>query len=255
MKLALYQGPAQSGATEAAFATIQTQLAASAAAGAGMLVMPELYLPGYNHPDHHRDLAQPRGGAWETRLSDMARDAGCGLTIGWAERDGDIVYNAATAFGADGAVLGHYRKIQLFGPMERASFEPGDAYCTFDLGGEKCALLICYDIEHAAHVHALAAQGVTLFLVPTANPQGFEHVQRLSVPTRAAELNVTVVYANYCDDDAGLMFGGCSVIAGPLGAVLAQAGTAPALLITDIPGTAGIDPALLSTQITDFRKI
>ncbi|KAB2541184.1 nitrilase [Salipiger aestuarii] len=255
MKLALYQGPVQSGATEAGFATIRRQLAASAAAGASMLVMPELYLPGYNHPDHHRDLSQPRGGAWETRLAAMARDAGCGLTIGWAERDGDAVYNAATAFGSDGKVLGHYRKVQLFGPMERASFQPGDGFCSFDLGGVKCTLLICYDIEHAAHVTALAARGVTLFLVPTANPQGFEHVQRLLVPARAAELNVTVAYANYCGEDAGLAFGGCSVIAGPLGAVLAQAGAQETLLMTDIPGTRGIDPLLLSTQLTDFRKI
>ncbi len=255
MKLALYQGPAQSGATEAGFATIQTQLAAAAAAGAAMLVMPELYLPGYNHPDHHRDLAQPRGGAWETRLAAMARDAGCGLTIGWAERDGGAVYNAATAFGADGAVLGHYRKVQLFGPMERASFQPGNGFCTFDLHGTRCALLICYDIEHAAHVRALAEQGVTLFLVPTANPQGFEHVQRLSVPARAAEYNVTVAYANFCGDDAGLMFGGGSVIAGPLGTTLAQAGPHEALLVTDIPGTQGIDPLLLSTQLSDFRKV
>ncbi|MBU2960817.1 carbon-nitrogen hydrolase family protein [Citreicella sp. C3M06] len=255
MKLALYQGPASAGATEATFATIETQLAAAAAAGAAMLVMPELYLPGYNHPDHHRELSQPRGGAWEARLSGMAAQAGCGLTIGWAEREGDAVYNAATAFGRRGELLGHYRKIQLYGPMERASFVPGDAYCSFDFEGTTCALLICYDIEFSAHVTALTDRGATLFLVPTANPQGFEHVQRLLVPARAAERNITVAYANFCGDDAGLMFGGGSVIAGPLGQTLAAAGTTETLLITDIPGTQGIDPSLLSTQAQDFRKV
>lgn len=255
MKLALYQGPAIGGATEAAFACISTQLTAAAAAGAGMLVMPELYLPGYNRPEMHRDLSQPRGGDWETRLSAMARDAGCGLTIGWAEREGDTVYNAATAFDRNGAVLGHYRKIQLFGEMERASFTPGEHFCTFELGGVKTALLICYDVEFAHHVRALVAEGVELILVPTANPVGFDHVQRLIVPARAAEMAITIVYANFCGDDAGLQFGGLSLIAGLDGAPIVSAGLGEALLVADLRITQELPQALLSTQLEDYREL
>lgn len=255
MKLALYQGPAISGATEEAFACIRTQLNGAAAAGAGMLVMPELFLPGYNQPEMHGTLSQPRGGAWETRLAAHAREAGCGLTIGWAEREGDRVYNAATAFGPDGAVLGHYRKIQLFGPMETASFVPGEAYCTFDLGGMKAALLICYDVEFAPHVRALAGQGVSLVLVPTANPAGFEHVQNYTVPGRAAELGLTIAYANYCGTDAGLPFGGRSLIAGPLGDALVSAGRGEALLVADLGVLGDLPKAALSTQLTDYREL
>jgi len=83
MKLALHQGPAIGGATEETFGVIQSRLAAAAAAGARMIVFPELFLPGYNRPDLHGSLAQPQGGAWCERLSALTRAAGCGLTIGW----------------------------------------------------------------------------------------------------------------------------------------------------------------------------
>lgn len=253
MKLALYQGPPIQGDIEAGFARIERQLGAAALAGASMAVFPELFLPGYNRPDLHGPLSQPLGGEWSGRLAALARAAGCGLTIGWAERDGDRVYNAATAFGPDGATLGHYRKIQLFGPMEQESFAFGDSYTIFDFAGHKTALMICYDIEFAHHVRALAEQGVKLILVPTANPAGFEHVSTALIPARASEHALTIAYANFCGGENGLDFGGHSVICGADAKPLASAGNSETLLITGIAQSH--DPAFLSTQLADFRKV
>ncbi|MEO6299142.1 MAG: nitrilase-related carbon-nitrogen hydrolase, partial [Paracoccaceae bacterium] len=92
MKLALWQGPSPAGDVDAAYAALSAALIASAAIGAKMLVAPEVYLPGYNH-DHIPAFAQPRGGAWHKTLAQMTRTARCGLTVGYAERDGDAVYN------------------------------------------------------------------------------------------------------------------------------------------------------------------
>lgn len=253
LTLAVYQGPPVQGDPEAGLARLARQLRAAAMAGANMLVAPELFLPGYNRPDLHGALAQPVGGAWFGRLAAMAREGGCGLCVGWAERDGETVYNAATAFGADGAVLGHYRKIQLYGPMEQASFAPGDAYCLFDLDGVTTALMICYDVEFAPHVWALAERGVRLILVPTANPAGFEHVSDALIPARAAEADLTVAYANYCGTEGDLAFGGRSLIAGPDGQVIAAAGRSETLLIARLGPTPA--PWLRSTQRADYRKV
>lgn len=256
MKIALYQGPPTNGDVDGTVSRIESQLHAAALAGASMVVFPELFLPGYNRPDLHARLAQTKSGAWMDQLSSMAARFKCGLTIGWAERDQDTVYNAATCIDANGNMIGHYRKIQLYGPMERQSFKPGETYCTFDLGGTPAALLICYDVEFASHVRALAKAGVKLILVPTANPQGFEHVSRLLVPARAAEMAVTIVYANYCGVENGLSFGGRSLIAGPQPVPIAQAGTSETLVIATIPDPAdAIDAALLSTQLHDFTKV
>lgn len=251
MKLALYQGPPIQGDIEEGFARIEAQLGAAALAGARMAVFPELFLPGYNQPVLHGSLSQPLGGDWCQRLAALAHSAGCGLTIGWAERNGDAVYNASTAFGLDGALLGHYRKIQLYGPMEQASFAFGNSHAIFKFAGYKTALMICYDVEFAHHVKALADLGVTLILVPTANPAGFEHVSTAIVPSQAASYALTIAYANFCGTEGGVTFGGHSVIVGPDARALAAAGTTETLLVTNIAKPQ--DPALLSTQTVDFR--
>ncbi len=254
LTLALCQCPPVGGDIEAGFARIEAQTRAAALAGAGMIVFPELFLPGYNRPDLHASLSQPLNGAWCGRVSGISRAAGCGIALGWAEREGDTVYNAATAFGADGAVLGHYRKIQLFGPMESASFSPGSDYCTFDLNGTPAALLICYDVEFAPHVRELAALGVKLILVPTANPVGFEHVSTALVPARAAEMDLTIAYANYCGTEGEVVYCGQSLIAGPEGDALASAGAGEALLIADLP--AASDPLERPAEhLNDLRVI
>jgi nitrilase len=256
MKLALYQGPSPAGAVDAAFATIDRVLAAAAAAGAGMALFPELFLPGYNvGAEALAEAAQPADGPWMARLASAARAAGCGVTIGFAERAGARVYNSAVALDGTGQRLALYRKIQLFGATEAAVFTPGESYATFEAGGQKAALLICYDIEFAPHVRALAEQGVDLVLVPTANMLPFTHVPRLFVPARAAEMALTVAYANYCGSEGDLDYAAQSVIAGPDGLPLAAAGRGECLLIADLDAVRGIDPARLSTQLADFRPV
>ncbi len=117
----------------------------------------------------------------------------------------------------------------------------------------KTALLICYDIEFAPHIAALAALGVQLILCPTANMQPFTHVIRYTVPAMAANHGLTIVYANYCGVEGDLTYVGGSLIADPYGEPLVQAGEEEALLVAEVPVT--LDPARISTQATDYRKI
>ncbi|MGB8813959.1 MAG: nitrilase-related carbon-nitrogen hydrolase [Paracoccaceae bacterium] len=249
MKLALWQGPSPAGDIDAAFATLSPAINAAAALGADMLVLPELFLPGYNLPTM---VAQPQGGVWHQRLAALCMTAGCGLTIGYAESDQTRIYNAAITFDATGRQIAHYHKIQLYGPREAAIFTPGAAYTTFTLNGVKAALLICYDIEFEQHVSTLAGQGVSLILVPTANMLPFTHVARVTVPAMAANHAVTIVYANFCGQEGDLVYSGGSLIVGADGDILVQAGQGAALLIADIPTP---DPARLSTQARDFRAV
>ena len=250
MRLAIWQTPSPAGDEEVAFAGLARAMAGAGAAGAGMLVAPEVFLPGYNQDDIAR-LAQPRHGAWAARLADLARATGCGVTLGYAERDGAQVFNSAVTYDATGRELAHYRKIQLYGPREKAIYAPGAGYEVFDLGGLRTALLICYDIEFAPHIAALAAQGVQLILCPTANMMPFTHVVRFTVPAMAANHGLTIAYANYCGSEGDLTYVGGSLIADPYGEPLAQAGQRPALLLVDLP--AELDATRLSTQAQDYR--
>jgi nitrilase len=67
---------------------------------------------------------------------------------------------------------------------------------------------------------------------------------------------MTIVYTNYCGSDNGLSFCGQSTIVGPLAQPLASAGPDDEdLLIADLSSINNIDAALISTQLTDFRKV
>lgn len=252
MRLALWQPPSPAGDAATGIAGLGAALRAAAAQGARMLVAPEVLLPGYNQDDIAA-TAQPRGGPWTVAIAALCAEAGCGVTFGYAERDGARVFNSAVTLDATGAEVAHYRKIQLYGPREKALYTPGDAYAVFDLEGVRCALLICYDIEFAPHIVALAAMGVQLILCPTANMMPFTHVVRFTVPAMAANHGITIVYANYCGVEGDLTYVGGSLIADPYGEPLVQAGAGPALLVADMPRT--LDPHRLSTQSSDYRKI
>lgn len=252
MRVLVRQTASAAGNVEAAFADVACGLRTAAAAGAGMAVFPELFLPGYNHADVAA-LAQPSDGPWIARLCALAREARVGLTVGYAERDGDRVFNSAIALDAAGAVLARYRKIQLYGPREAALFTPGDRYEVFEFAGRRAALLICYDIEFAGHVAALAARGVELLLVPTANMDPFDHVPRLTVPSQAVNHAVAIVYANYCGTEGDLTYCGGSLVVAADGAVLVRAGRGAAMLVADLGQPP--DPAKLSTQARDWRPL
>lgn len=251
MRLALWQGPSPAADLDAACSQAEAALAAASALGAVALVLPEVWLPGYNQPDI-ADRALPVDSAPLRRLAAAAQHHATALVVGYAERDGDRIYNSAVCFGPDGTLLCNYRKVQLYGPRERAIYTPGDALPIFRIGRETAAILICYDVEFAPHVKALADRGATLILVPTANMTPFTHVIRHTVPAMAANHGVAVAYANYCGTEGDLTYLGSSLIAEPHGEVLAQAGETAALLIAEIPTR---DPGRLSTQSVDLRVL
>jgi len=86
-------------------------------------------------------------------------------------------------------------------------------------------------------VRRLAVDGARAVLVPTANMTGCEEVQQILVPARACENNCGLVYANYCGADDVFEYNGLSMICGPGGEVLAQAGAhSEELIIADLPG-------------------
>lgn len=249
MRLAVLQCPSPAGDANHAVAVVTSALHAAAAAGASVLTVPEVFLPGYNHPDL---AAQAPGPAMLAQMTAAAQTAGCALVLGYAERADGTLYNSALCIGPDGTILANYRKVQLYGAREHALYSPGNAYVTFDLAGQKLALLICYDIEFAPHIRELAAKGVTAILCPTANMHPFTHVPRVTVPAMAANHGIAIAYANYCGTEGDLTYTGGSQIIGPHGELLALAGDGPALLIADLSPR---DAARLSTQSADFRTL
>jgi predicted amidohydrolase len=235
MKIALYQGPGRINDVEGAF-TLMAEIAGRAkAAAADVLLLPEMYLSGYNiGPENARKQAISQTGPDMDRAARIARTNGIALVFGYPELVGDAVANAAILIGPDGGILLNYRKSHLFGNLDRAMFKSvGDEFGLAELGGFKIGLLICYDIEFPEPARRLALAGADILLIPTAQMEPYEQVARHVIPARAYENQLYVAYANHSGDDDGLDYIGLSSICGPDGAVLTAAGKGEELIYAD----------------------
>ncbi|MEO1550192.1 MAG: carbon-nitrogen hydrolase family protein [Pseudomonadota bacterium] len=249
MLLGLYQMTSPAGDLSAGVGVVNRALGRAAAQGVGMLVLPELAVPGYG--------ACVSGAAPQVQhqVAALAARHKVALTIGLPELADGVVYNSAYTFGPDGQVLARHRKIQLFGPDEARAFVPGNAYCTFQHQGIRFGLLICYDVEFPEHVRALARLGAQVILVPTANMMPFVNVNQIAVPARAFENGVTVVYANYCGTEGALSYTGLSGIFGPDGYLLGGKGQGEGLCVAECPNGWSEHGIPTSTQLSDIRRI
>lgn len=252
MRLGLFQTPSPAGDILAGVSVVRDAMAQAADAGVDMLVLPELFLPGYGAST--RDVPPEWSGVLP-EITGLCREYRLALTIGVPDYDKGAVFNTAVALSAEGLELGRYRKLQLFGDDEAQTFARGDRYCVFDLGGVRFGLLICYDVEFPEHVRALARLGAQVILVPTANMMPFVTVNQILVPARAAENGVTIVYANYCGTEGALVYTGLSGIFGPDGYLLAGKGRGPGLCVADLPGDWREHDLPLSTQLNDLVEV
>jgi 5-aminopentanamidase len=230
MKIALYQGPGLINNVEGAFALMAAKASEAKAAGADLLLLPEMYLSGYNiGPEaalrHAVDQAGLAPGQKIAKTNNIA------LAFGYPELVGNQVANAAVLIGPGGEILLNYRKTHLFGDLDRDMFKAvGDSFALTELNGYKIALLICYDIEFPEPARILALAGADILLIPTAQMEPYTQVAKLLIPTRAYENQLYVAYANHSGSDDGLNYVGLSSICGPDGAILAAAGKGEELI-------------------------
>jgi len=220
--------------------------------GADVLVLPELFLTGYNIGQLVHELAESRDGPSLAAISHTAQESGCALCVGFPEREGNKVFNSAALIGSRGEQICVYRKIHLFGEQEAALFSRGEELTVAELAGRHLGLAICYDIEFPEVARDLKRQGAEVVLVPTANMTPYAEVPTTLVRARALENAVTVAYANHCGSENGMQFTGLSGITGPDGLDLARAGVnSEVLLVAELPVAASL--GALSSQLADLQ--
>ncbi|MCZ2403035.1 carbon-nitrogen hydrolase family protein [Paenarthrobacter sp. Z7-10] len=244
MKLAVLQAEARTLDVEANLRTIDQAAERAAAGGAAVLLTPELFAVGYAPKRVRAELDPARLPDIAARLAAIAVRHNLALVHSLpAVRENGEWNIAATLLDRSGAELLNYAKVHLFGPLERGAFTPSSRPPdVVDFGGFKTSLLICYDVEFPEQVRAAASRGAELLLVPTALGHGYDSVPQILLRARALESQVAIGYANHCGTEGGVTFGGGSVITGPDGAMLAQAGSGKDLIFADIT-LAGITSA------------
>ena len=141
----------------------------AAGEGARLIVLPELCNSGYVFASREEAFALaeavPDGPTCRVWV-EAARKRGLYLVAGIAERDAEVLYNAAVAIGPSG-FLGKFRKVHLWSE-ENLFFEPGNlGFPVFKTPLGRIATFICYDGWFPESYRLCALQGADIVCIPT----------------------------------------------------------------------------------------
>jgi predicted amidohydrolase len=223
----------------------------SEAAGADIIVLPELWLPGYFAFGTYPDLAEPLDGDTVTAAREWARGLGCHLHMGSVlERAADgRLYNTAVLIGPTGEIVHAYRKIHVFGYQSREAelLSPGDDATTVHTALGTIGTTTCYDLRFPELYRALVDEGAETIVVCSAWPKARLHHWRLFTSCRAVEEQVVLIACNAVGEQAdGVELGGHSRIVDPLGQVLVEAGGSEGVTFCDV------DTGVIASARTEF---
>ncbi|THB71524.1 MAG: N-carbamoylputrescine amidase [Desulfovibrio sp.] len=223
--------------------TAQRLVREAAKAGAGIILLPELFAWPYHckdMPPGKQEWALPlEGHPVVEAMAVLAKDLSVVLPASFPELVENRVYNSLAMINADGGILGIYRKSHLpEGPgyHEKQWFTPGDTgfkvwqtqYGTIGVG-------VCWDQWFPECARALTLMGADILLYPTAigsEPHDPElhtrpHWQRVMQGHAGANI-IPVAAANRVGIEQGrdfaITFYGSSFITDPYGEMVAQAG-------------------------------
>lgn len=230
-------------------------VAAAAARGGRLLVLPELALSGYAFRDARElaERAEPRDGRTAGLVSRLSAEHGCVIVAGFPEADGELVRNSAVI--ADrGEVLGVYRKAHLW-DAEKDLFAPGEEPpLVVDTSIGRVGVMICYDAEFPEWVRLAAQAGADLLAVPVnwpllPRPTGQDAIEIAKIRAAAAAYRIPVVVADRCGEERGIDWIGGSLIADAGGYLLAGPATTEgiaqqATLIADVDLAEGRNKSL-----------
>ena len=206
-----------------------------------LAAFPELFLAGYDLAGVAATAIEPDAPAIAA-LRAAAAETATALVVGFAERRGAAVANAAALIDEHGELRAVYRKAQLFG-AEYDVFEPGERLVVAELAGRRVGPLICFDVEFPEPARTLARAGADLLLTVAANMEPFFGDHLLATRARALDNRLPHLYVNRCGEEGGLRFVGGSRAIRNDGTVASEAATdCEQVLAVDV-AAAGSDDA------------
>lgn len=236
----------------------------AAAQGANIICTQELFRSEYfcreQRPELF-DLAEPVPGPSTNALSDLARRLGVVIIGSVFEQAASLVaYNSAVVIGADGQLMGVYRKMHIPqdpGFEEKFYFTPGDkGFQAYDTPWGRIGVLVCWDQWYPEAARLTALRGAEILFYPTAigwlrgegeelghrQHQAWETVQR----GHAIANGCYVCAVNRVGTEADTCFWGQSFISDPYGTIEARAAA-------DQPQNIVVDIDL--GRVREFRRI
>ena len=225
LRVAVAQAAAVAGDVAANARTAAALMRSAADAGARVVVLPELFLPGYDIPTLRAD---PRScdivDMADARLDPMREMSRSGVVcfVGASVRIGDRRTIAVLAV-CDGEVRHAYDKQHLWG-SEAGLFAPGSGGATVRVDGWPLGLAVCYDGCFPEHARAAADDGALAYLVPAAYLVGSDHRRDVYHPARALDNGMYVAFAGLVGRCGSEHFSGGSAVYDPEGRTAARVG-------------------------------
>ena len=235
LRVAAAQATSVAGDVTTNVATACALVSAAADRGARVVVLPELFLTGYEPGvwTHEQavDVEDDRLGP----LSDAAREASVVVVASAAVRRGPARTTLSVVVVDEaGAVRAPYDKQHLCGP-ERDFFIAGDHGASLVVDGWDLGLGICYDGCFPEHAASAAAGGASAYLCPSAYYAGAEHRRDLYYAARALDNGIYVVFSGLTGTCGNRDFSGGSAIYDPEGRPVQRvADDDPAVVVADL---------------------
>ncbi|MCL6548347.1 MAG: acyltransferase [Alicyclobacillus sp.] len=211
------------------------------AAGAELVVFPELSLTGYGLKDDVSWLAMPADAPPVQRM--VAASSAIDIVFSFYERGPDYVPYIAAAYASKGSLVHVHRKLYTptYGLFDEGRFVgAGGRLCAFDTGIVRTGILICEDAWHLSSAYVLSADGAACIVVPSAAPAKgpfaggtLESLRQWHslLQLQAKLYQVFVLYVNRVGFEFGVGFAGGSCAVAPDGSILACAGWADEELV------------------------
>ena len=191
-----------------------------------MVVFSELATHGYFK--HH---AQPLPGPTEAEFCKIAAKHGIWLIPGSIyEKRNEAIFNTLSVVTPTGTVLARYSKMYPFLPYEEG-ITPGDDFCVFDIPEiGRFGVSICYDMWFPETTRTLAVMGAEVILHPSLTATVDREVELDIVRSSAAINQCYIVDINGVGEGGN----GRSIVCGPDGRVIYQAGNSEEILPLEI---------------------
>ncbi len=215
----------------------------AAAAGADVVVLPEMFSCPYERSFFHKAAERGHQGTCRV-LSELAKEKEL-LLIGGSvpETEDGKLYNSSFVFDRNGELLARHRKIHLFDVdlpdmrfHESHTFSPGSEITVFDTEFGRMGLAVCFDVRFPELFRAMARRGAELICLPaqfnmTTGPAHWEATLRM----RAVDNEVFFAGAAAARSE-GFSYEcwGHSMILDPFGVSLAEADEKEQILLAEI---------------------
>ncbi|KJX74620.1 carbon-nitrogen hydrolase family protein [Mycobacterium lepromatosis] len=222
----------------------------AADSGAALVVFPEATMCRFGVP--LGPVAEPVDGPWANGVRRIATEAGITVIAGiFTPADDGQVMNTLIAAGpgTPNQPDTHYHKIHLydaFGFTESRAVAAGHEPVVITVDDVQVGLTICYDIRFPALYTELARRGAQLIVICASWGSGAGKLEQWTLLARARALDSMSYVAAAGQADPGSALTGSepssaaptgvggSLVASPLGEVVASAGTEPQLVVADI---------------------